>query len=163
MDLEIKAMGDIATALSKLSPDEARRVLKWANDKYLIRISSSAATDEAVDAVASVSKYADIGELVDAAKPSSGLDRILVAAYWFQVAQGQDDFDSLSLNTELKHMGYPSANITRDLDSLVNRTPKLVMQTRKEGTSKQARKRFRLTREGTRTVENMLRSESAEV
>jgi len=103
--------------------------------------------------------FADLADLVDAAKPATGLDRILVGAYWFQVAQQHDDFDSQTLNTELKHMGYPSGNITRDLDSLINRVPKLVIQTRKEGTSKQARKRFRLTREGVRAVENMLRGQ----
>jgi DNA-binding MarR family transcriptional regulator len=80
-----------------------------------------------------------------------------VGAYFYQVVKGEADFDSQSLNTQLKHLGYPSANITRDLGRLVDRSPKLIIQTRKEGTTQQARKRFRLTTEGIRTVQNMLK------
>ena len=84
------------------------------------------------------------------------MDKILVAAYWFQVVKEEPDFDSLSLNSELKQLGHPSANITRDMVSLVNRTPKLVIQTRKEGNTQQARKRFRLTRKGVKVVDALL-------
>jgi hypothetical protein len=95
--------------------------------------------------------------MMDAVKPTNGLERILAAAYYHQVVQGDPDFDSQTLNTELKHLGYPSANITRDMVRLVDRSPKLVIQTRKEGTSQQARKKFRLTTEGVRTIESLLR------
>jgi hypothetical protein len=84
------------------------------------------------------------------------LEKVLVVAYWFQVIQGQDDWDSFAINTELKHLGHPSTNITRDLDSLMNRAPRLVLQVRKDGTTKQARKRYKLTREGVRAVEKLL-------
>ena len=69
---------------------------------------------------------------------------------------GQDDWDSQNVNTELKHLGHPSTNITRDLDQLMGRTPKLVLQTRKEGSTRQARRRYKLTREGMRIVEKLL-------
>lgn len=107
------------------------------------------------------SSFASIADLFDAAAPGTGLQKILVAGYWFQVCQSTDDFDSQSLNTELKHLGYPSKNITRDMDSLANRVPKLILQTRKEGTAKQARKKFKLTREGLRIVERLLAGDDA--
>jgi hypothetical protein len=159
MEPEIKAMAELFEALSPLNPEELRRVLKWANEKYLGKSTGPSAILDVPPPAAPVGpgSFGDIVELVDAARPGNGLDRILVAAYWFQVVQAHDDFDSQTLNTELKHMGYPSTNITRDLDSLMNRSPKLVIQTRKEGSSKQARKRFRLTREGIRAVDTMLR------
>ncbi len=98
----------------------------------------------------------NLADLFDSAQAESGLDKVLVVAYWFQVSQRQDDWDSFAVNTELKHLGHPSTNITRDLDSLMKRSPRLVLQVRKDGTTRQARKRYKLTREGVRAVEKML-------
>lgn len=160
MDPEIKAMSEIAEALAPLGPEETRRVLAWANGRYLGKVTPATVGIDARNSESPTpAEFADLADLVDAARPATGLERILVGAYWFQVMQHNEDFDSQSLNSELKHMGYPSTNITRDLDSLINRVPKLVIQTRKEGTAKQARKRFRLTREGIRSVENLLRGQ----
>ena len=101
----------------------------------------------------SFNSYAD---LVDAAQPATGLDRILVLAYWFQVVQEHEDLDAQTINSELKNLGHPSLNITRDMESLIGRVPKMMLQVRKEGTTKQARKRYKLTREGIRAVDRML-------
>src|ERR1051325_7051255 len=154
-------MGDIAEALSGLEPDVIRRVLKWANEKYQLKPTGGGQQSNGTSELGS-RVFNDFSDLFDAAGPSTGLERILVCAYWFQVVQGQADFDSQSLNSELKNFGHPSANITRDMDSLVNRSPKLILQTRKEGTSKQARKKFKLTREGIREVERLLEGKHLE-
>jgi hypothetical protein len=156
VDPEIKAMSDISEALTGLEPEVVRRVLKWANEKYQLKPTPGTSQGGGSTAAAVDRTFNEFSDLFDAASPSSGLERILVCAYWYQVIQGQADFDSQSLNTELKNFGHPSANITRDMDSLTNRSPKLILQTRKEGTSKQARKKFKLTREGIREVQRML-------
>ena len=158
-DPEIDAMGAIAGALNPLEPDAVRRVLKWAIERFQVRASApepgAAASD--IQAPASAARtYLNLADLFDSAQAETGLDKVLVVAYWFQVVQGQDDWDSFAVNTELKHLGHPSTNITRDLDNLMGRTPRLVLQTRKDGTTRQARKRFKLTREGTRAVERMI-------
>lgn len=53
-------------------------------------------------------------------------------------------------------LGHPVSNITRALDSMMTQTPRLVIQTQKSGKSKQARKRYKITREGTKRVSSML-------
>ena len=151
MDDEIKAMATISTALQALEPDAVRRVLKWATERYQVK----PAADYGIPG-SSRAAFNEFSELFDATNPGTNVEKALVAAYWFQVFQKHDDLDSQELNKELKHLGHPSANITRDLDSLINRSPRLVMQVRKQGTTKQARKRYRLTREGIRAVEKML-------
>jgi hypothetical protein len=164
VDPEIKAMSDISEALAGLEPEVIRRVLKWANEKYQVKptyLGHQAGRDGLGTEMQSRT-FNEFSDLFDAASPSTGLERILVCAYWFQIIQGQADFDSQSLNSELKNFGHPSANITRDMESLINRSPKLVLQTRKEGTSKQARKKFRLTREGLREVERLLQGKHSE-
>jgi hypothetical protein len=155
VDLEIQAMSAIAEALAGLSEDQARRVLKWALDRFQLR-TSGAHVPPVGETPLPTRAFTDFPEFLDAANPQTGLDRVLAGAYWFQIAQGQEDWDSQTLNTSLKQLGYPSTNITRDLDALIKRTPRLVLQVRKEGTSRQARKRYKLTREGIRAVEAML-------
>lgn len=152
---EIKAMAEIAALFATLEEDEVQRVLRWAHEKYRPRAGpGSGMVLETPDA------FGDLPALIDAARPETGLERILVAGYFHQVVKQETDFDSQTLNTELKHLGHPSANITRDMERLVNRSPKLVLQTRKEGTTQQARKRFRLTLEGVRVVEGLLKGAS---
>jgi hypothetical protein len=162
MDAEIEAMAVISTALGNLDPDATRRVLKWAIERYQPRQTATpgpveAAFDPSEPSQAPQRTYLNLPELFDAANAENGLDRALVVAYWFQVLQGErDGWDSQKINTELKHLGHPSSNITRDLDNLMSKTPRYVMQMRKHGTSRQARKLYALTREGMRAVETML-------
>jgi hypothetical protein len=93
--------------------------------------------------------------LFDLANPATDSDKLLVVAYWFQVVRGESELDSQSLNTELKHLGYPIGNITRAVSALSTTTPRLVMQIKKSGTTRQARKKFRLTVEGIKKVDAM--------
>lgn len=169
MDAEIKAMGEMAAALEPLDENVRARVLRWASERYGVKIpvpppasARAASSSSPMEQSAQTQpQFATFDELFDAANPETSTDKALVAAYWFQVAQGQDDFESQQLNTELKNLGHPSSNITRDLDGLINRTPRYVMQTRKEGTTKQARKRYKITREGIRAVERMANTANA--
>lgn len=158
---EIKAMAEIAGVFATLEEDELQRVLRWALEKYSPKSGSSSLPTTGQPGgghgPAKPDVFGDLPALMDAARPTTGLERILVAGYFHQVVNQESDFDSQTLNTELKHLGHPSANITRDMDRLVNRSPKWVIQTRKEGTTQQARKRFRLTVEGVRVVEDLLK------
>ncbi len=160
-------MGQVAAALKSLEPDAVRRVLKWALERYQPRqggsgtgtpVEAGAMVPETATAAASLPRtFLNLPELFDAAEPETGTDKVLVTAYWFQNFQAPGlEWGSQTINTELKHLGHPSSNITRDLDNLMARKPKLVLQTRKEGTKQQGRRRYKLTREGTRAVETML-------
>ncbi len=161
--MEVKAIADISEILSQLDQETTRRVLKWANDRFLAKAPNAAIIQEApVDSPAQSTAFSEFHELFDTANPATGLEEVLVAAYWFQEVQKEDDLDSFQLNKELKNLGHGSGNITRDIDTLMNRSPRLMIQIRKEGTSKQARKRYKLTTEGIRAVQRMLSSNSTE-
>lgn len=163
LDTEINAMQTISTALQSLEPDAIRRVLRWANERFQVKTLAPTIPDHILQGPESPPQaFSEFSDLFDAANPTMDVDKALVAAYWFQVVQKHDDLDSQQLNNELKHLGHPSGNITRALDNLINRSPRLVMQTRKGGTTKQARKRYKLTREGIRAVENMMANPSGQ-
>lgn len=162
---EIEAMGVIAGAFAKLGVGSRARVLDWAYRFYLqsgLSAREGAASSprnipEAQAATSSASaEIADIATLFARTNPGTEGEKALVAGYYFQRVQGLEDFDSFTLNSELKHLGHGVTNITRALGSLIAVKPQLVMQTRKEGKSKQARKRYKLTHEGQKRVERML-------
>ncbi|HEX7118013.1 MAG TPA: hypothetical protein VF212_04460 [Longimicrobiales bacterium] len=164
-DPELKAMSDVAAALAGLDPDAIRRIIEWAADRYQVRAVPSRSMLEdnrhgeetQIETDSEEPKaYDDFASFYDAADPQTSIEKALVAAYWFQVVQGADDIDSYTLNKELKHLGHPSTNITRDLGKLINRKPRLVIQVRKGGNSQQARKRYKVTVEGRRAVEKMV-------
>ncbi len=158
MDPEIKAMSVVAEALSELTPEAAGRVLAWVSARFGLVALEPVVAASVAETGGPIAKpvFSSFHELFDLANPESGTDRALVAGYWFQELQHIDDLDSFQLNRALKDLGHESGNITRDLDHLNARTPRLVMQVRKEGSTKQARKKYRLTREGIRAVERMI-------
>lgn len=163
-------MGQLDTALDGLDEDERARVLAWAVAKFgggTVKLptggggSGGGGGDEGLDD-ATPKKFERVSDLVDSANPSSGLDYVLLGSYWFQEVQGEESFTGQQVNSMLKDLGHGAANITSAYDSLKDRKPPLARQTQKRGTSKQARKQYRLTTEGVRAVERMLKRENGD-
>jgi hypothetical protein len=170
---ELAAMNTIASALTPLPKASQVRVLRWAGDLYGAGISAipprtivqkgpadlrSGPSSVAGTASRAVGDFAALAEFYAAARPESDLHKALVVAYWHQVREGREDIDTQSVNTELKHLGFGVSNITRAFEQLKATRPQFVVQLRKEGKSKQARKLFKVTVEGQREVERMVSS-----
>jgi hypothetical protein len=172
--VELEVMQGVAAELKKLEGEvpPTRRVLEWAVSRFLpelriVTYTPASAEDVAVTPGKGISmpsgeakQWDSLPELFSAVTPSSDPERALVVAYWMQKVQGDQDFDGFSVNKELRHLGYAASNITSALTQLIVRKPALVLQTHKSGSSKQARKRYRLTNEGLRSVERMLQGGS---
>ena len=163
--IELEVMGDIAGGLKKLSGnvEGIRRVLQWAASAFLPEGAPSPmqaampASQASASANTTMSEpFSSLPDLYAAVSPSSDSARALVVGYWFQALQGEQDLDGFQINKELKHLGHGVTNITTALSSLIERKPQLVIQTRKSGNSKQARKRYRLTDAGVKAVERMV-------
>ena len=159
MDTETQAMAQIIEAFKDLDELARSRVLRWAADRFQL----SARPTPPSSVVAPVSSgenearvFSDLASLYDAANPESQADKALVVGYWIQVVGGSEDWESQSVNAELKNLGHGVGNITDVLNTLINQSPRLVIQTRKSGTTKQARKRYRMTTEGIRKLKAML-------
>lgn len=165
-DKELDAMQTINTALAELGDEDAvKRVLQWAASKHGVAVTVGKSLQVGSGdggGIEMSSQFGNIADLFDAASPSTEPEKVVVVAYWFQEVQGQADLDSQSLNTELKNLGHGVGNITRALDNLIGRKPRLVIQTRKSGTSQQARKRYKLTVEGIRFAKAMIEANKGE-
>lgn len=163
---ELVAMQRVAEALSGLPAESVARVLRWVAESHGVsgprRSLTVSDSGRGYESATVSESYSDIAELFSAASPRTGTESALVGGYWFQVINGQPDFDSLSLNRELKNLGRGASNITAALSSLMSQRPQLVIQTKKVGKSFQARKRYRLTQEGISRVRSMIGRRPAE-
>lgn len=167
---ELTAMTEVAKALQPLDEHAVRRVLHWAADRFGASIAVATGGPalgsceinepaESGELVSVADSFDTVADLYSAASPRNDPEKALVVAYWFQKLCGQADFDSASVNRELKHLGHSVSNITAALSSLIGRKPQLVIQTRKSGSSQQARKKYMLTAEGLNFADRMLSGE----
>ena len=165
---ELTAMSNILAALKPLEEDAQVRVVQWVVGKLGIASVRAAApkpttqsevTEQEIEgalAKGDAPEFSDFADLCSAASPTSGPESALVAGYWFQICEGRESFGSQECNAELKHFGSPVGNITRAFDALIQQNPRLAMQVRKGGNTRQARKKYRLTHHGIEAVKRML-------
>lgn len=158
-DDELKAMKTIIQALEPLDMAARARVLAWAAGRFQIAHLGQAAGLPRIGLKSwqhGQIQPASFAELFDMAQPGPEKEKALVAAYWTQVIEGNESFGSQSLNFELKNLGHGVGNITDALSQLLRERPALVLQLRKSGASKQARKTYKLTQAGIERVHEMI-------
>lgn len=177
-DPEIDAMSAVATALADLEEAARGRVLRWAAERYDVRMNVSMAdrragevpgehaggADEDLtnrEVAEEAPAYAHFAELFNKAQPKTEPDKALVAAYWLQAIQGEDSWQSAALQKDLKNLGHAISNITDALTSNIRKKPQRIIQLQKAGNAKQARKTYKVTHEGLKYVQGMLRSEGS--
>jgi len=161
-EAEIAAMTQVGTVLEPLDEAGRSRVLQWAVAHFLNKGLSPQSNREHSIALGSggtpsgTSTYDSFAELFEAAAASTEREKALVAAFWVQVSQSQPSFGSQPLNDALKDLGHGVGNITDALTALKDDRPALILQLKKSGSSKQARKTYKLTQEGIRRVQDMI-------
>ena len=157
---ELDAMKKIAAALEPLDDAARTRALQWASSRFrgsnamVLPAGLTRAADQGGEATTS-GAFGSFAELFDAASPTTEKDKALVAAYWMQMCQNVTSFAAQSLNDLLKDLGHRVGNITEALNQLKGERPALILQLKKSGTSKQARKTYKLTNEGAKRVSAM--------
>jgi hypothetical protein len=176
-DLEISTMSALAAALDAVKDDKEvlKRVLHWAVSRYAggdidILLPSTKRRNQGQGGGGDESggengglaaKFSDVAELFNTADPKTEWQKALVIGYWLMKGASQEDFTGADVHDQLKDLGHPVGNITDALNKAMQRKPALVLQVAKGGTSKQARKKYRVTRAGITAVEAMIKGEKA--
>jgi hypothetical protein len=164
-DPEIEAMSAVATIVADLEDAARGRVLRWAAERFGVTMPTSGRRGGGQGGVEGIStdeiageapSYEHFAELFAAASPKTNEDKALVAAYWVQIHDGQNGWQSRRLNTELKHLGHAIPNITDALTKNIQRKPQRIIQLKKSGNSRQANKTYKITNEGIVYVQGML-------
>lgn len=165
-DAELDAMASIKAAMERLDPDARTRVIWWITQKFDIELRRSSGDRSGAGGKSSSDNDADSGEgpkfedfadLYDAVGPATDRERVLVAAYWMHKT-GESTFGSLELNKMLKDLGHPVSEMAKAMQWNIDNRPALILQLRKSGSSRQARKTYKLTAEGSKWVEARMTS-----
>jgi hypothetical protein len=165
---EPEVMSKVAALLEPLDGPARSRVLAWVigalNVQGLPRdLGGQPAGKATVQAPSlEIGQLNSFPEFFHAASPKSEKEKALVAAYWIQHNSGVEQFGSQDVNTELKHIGYGVGNITDALTQLINERPSAVIQLKKAGSSKQARKVYKVTDAGSRRIVELMNSSKEE-
>lgn len=85
--------------------------------------------------------------------------RILLVAAYLQEKKNLDEISSLEINTELKRLGYGVTNITTLINGLIKKIPPPMIVTRKDGSTKQSRRKFKVTERGFDDVKKFIITE----
>jgi hypothetical protein len=178
-DPEIAAMQQVSESLAPLDSEARGRVLRWAWEKFtdvdkekVRQVRGTDIQNDSEDFISSpreqrskkpdVSEYEHFAELFDRAAPKTEIEKALVAGYWFQVIKGEKSWQSLALQKELKNLGHGIANISEALTSSIETKPSRVLQLGKAGSSRQARKTYKLTVAGIAYVNTLLEKAEGE-
>ncbi len=162
---ELEVMGQVFSSLSGLPDDESRaRVLRWVHDKLSIKSLPSPSNPTPVGTAAAengaAAGFDSFPDMYHAFDPKSEKDKALIGAYWLRES-GTAQFASMEVNRMLKDLGHGIANVTDALSSAMSEKPALIMQIKKSGTSRQARKQYKLTESGVRFVVARLQEDRA--
>ena len=167
-DPEFSAIQTIYSTLKPLNDDARMRVVNYVVARLSIVLESISTSSEDGKLINSNREneikiedendqnFDSFAELYDATQPKTHVLKALVAGYWFQVCQNAATFDSHSVNKELKNLGEGLSNVTNSIDRLKNQKPSLVLQIKKSGKSKQARKTYKVTTAGIKVVKDMV-------
>jgi hypothetical protein len=155
-DPELQALSTITALLSDLPEASQGRIVSWIRSRFEIAGAENGSLNETRVRAETGREFPDAATLFVAANPTTGSEKALTAAFWLQEYLHQEEWDGFSINTELKHLGHGLKNVTDALNALIGQRPQLVVQLRKSGKTKQARKRYKLTVEGVRKVRQML-------
>lgn len=184
MDTELDALKQCHEALEPLEQDVQVRTIHWLIDKYDLTtyFIGSRSPGKSAQPHAShgfvipalglrseaeqLSEAAQVGlhpwlahetlaEAFGMAKPKTNTDKALLVAVWMKLREGKEEFTGQDVNTALKDLGHAVDNITRTMGNLMEVKPQLVVQLKKAGTSKQARKTIKVTVAGVDKVKTM--------
>jgi len=82
--------------------------------------------------------------------------RILLVAAYLQETGNLNEVASIDINSQLKKLGYGVGNITTLINGLLKKTPPQIIVTRKEGGTKQSRRKFKVTEKGFKDAQGFI-------
>ena len=162
---ELKAMNVVYDALSKLDEDAKKRVIDWVIGKFSLGRPKQR-TDRGPTGFQPgldgeeimLGSFSSVADLFAKVSPKSEADKVLVVAAFLQETRAVAELTGREIHKELVHLGHGVGNITAAINTLMNKKPKLMIQTRKEGKTKQAQKKYKVTTEGFVAAKSMIGS-----
>ena len=172
MDPELEALSKVNDAIKNLPEDAKIRVVAWLINKYSIYSNQPANASMPPKKLLSengveekeivegdgqqIASFSSPAEFFAKCSPSKPSEKILVIAAYLQTKNSEKDLSGFEINQVLKNMGHKVENITHKMDTLMGQKPQLMIQTKKSGNSRQAKKSYRVTDAGIKEVEKLI-------
>jgi hypothetical protein len=162
IDPELRAMITVYEALKDLDDEAKARVIEWVSGKFELVYAKRLPPEGDMGPQAveyeerSLLDYASVAEAFAVANPKNTADKALVVAAYLQASKGGVDVSGREINKELTQIGHRVHNITRAVEPLIRKDPQCLIQTRKEGKTRQAQKKYRVTNEGFAFVKRLI-------
>jgi hypothetical protein len=144
----------VVDAVDGLDASAIQRVLEWAWKRFV----GAGLPEAEAGRAAARAEPTDLADLYVAARPATDADKVLVVAYWHQASTGKENLDAQTIHRDLKNLGHGVGNVTRACSALIGEKPQLMIQVKKAGSTRQARKQYRLTAAGLQRVRDKLAS-----
>lgn len=158
-DKEVLAMQRLNLIMADLDDDQRGRVLAWGAARYGLKSSTALtpAQDYENTTIEDMQKKdATFVDFFDRVSPDNQKEMVLAAAYWLQFCEENESFASQAANEMLKNLGHGISNIAMVLGRMNDEKPSLIRQVQKSGTTKQARKLYRVTEAGRKRVQTLM-------
>ena len=160
---ELKAMNDVYDALKNLEDEAKKRVIDWVIGKLslgqqkrkLAGVPEETSEDFGAKIV-EITSFKSVADLFAKTNLKTDADKVLIIAAYLQETKNVGELSGREINKELHHLGHGVSNITAAITSLMNKKPQLMIQTRKEGKTKQAQKKYKVTAEGFASAKKMI-------
>ena len=173
IDPEIEAIAKSYEVIKDLDPASKKRVISWLVNKFQYTVDDAHHTNMH----AGGSGMMNAGNNAEAAKvlpedltgfetaealytslfTKTEPEKVLVVAAYLQEKEGLSELGGRRINSELKKIGEGVKNITAAISSLTKKTPPLMTQSKKEGSSPQAKKQYQVTADGIEKVNQALK------
>ncbi|MCS6832674.1 MAG: hypothetical protein NZ521_03790 [Flammeovirgaceae bacterium] len=154
-DPELKALEESYYMLSALSPEARKRILIWLANKFNISLTELTTEplekqpeNKTTSPLIDFSQYREFHSVFSIANPRTEAEKVLLAAAYLQEKNKTEELTGRSINNVLKRLGHGVKNITATINLLIDRKPRLMMLTKKEGSQPQSQKRYKVTIEG---------------
>lgn len=157
---DIKALEVILNALKGLDAPVQERVLRWAAEKLeLSPVSTKKATVlHRPGEGTALDRFESLADAWAAAHLITDAERALFVAAYLSKKNGQAKLTGQEINRHLKNLGHRIGSINKAIDSLQDRKPQLMVQTKKSGNTRQARKNYKVTAAGFAAAEKLLQA-----
>ncbi len=164
---ELSAMQSISEVFTPLSDEARQRIISWTISFFGINFLGEkmgrGISDETImgasleeEPKSMPQDFQYFAELFNRADPKTQEEKVLCAAYWVQEIEGKEQWKSSDLQKLLKDQGEVIEEISRVLNRAIKKRPSPILQLRKNGNSKQARKDYKMTQHGIDNVVQML-------
>ena len=106
-----------------------------------------------------IESFDSVAEFFAETTPNSDWEKALVVATYLQIKNNLSDFNSYDINKELKNLGHYISEISHAFDVSISKKPQLILQMRKDGNSRQGRKKYKVSAEGIKYVKSLLQKQ----